>query len=253
MKLTFILVAFFINFLNPIFTKAEEVIDSSNNQIENKFEEETSFNQKSEYKKIHIVKVGDTITSISKLYSIEKDLIIKLNYLKDENYIFVGQNLIISENNQLAENNATQNIYHLVLKGENLTQISFKYGLDLKYLIEINNLKDQDSIKVGSKLFLGEKNKINQKISTKSKNEEVNKLLSEDNKTYGPITIKQNELKELSDRKILNALNQNEKKLFIALRCETKDLNVRIPGRKWRGWMPAKEEFEKNLLNDFCN
>ena len=253
MKLTFILFAFFFNFFNPIFVKTEEVIDSSNNQIENKFEVELSTNGKSDSKKIHIVKVGDTITSISKLYSIKKDLIIKLNDLKDENYIYVGQNLMISETDQIIKNHSTQDIYHIVQEGENLTEISIKYGLNLKYLIEINNLKDQDSIEVGSKLFLSKKNTINQKIFTPAENEVVNKLINEDYKKYGPITIEQNELKELSGRKILNALNQNKKKLIIALKCETKDLDVRIPGRKWRGWMPAKEEFEENLLNDFCN
>ena len=54
------------------------------------------------------------------------------------------------------------------------------------------------------------------------------------------------------DRKILNAVNQNNKNLILSVRCETKDLDVRILGRKWRGWQPAKEEFEKNLINDFC-
>ena len=122
----------------------------------------------------------------------------------------------------------------------------------MKNLIEINNLKDEDSIEVGSKLFLSEKNKINQRISTVANNDEVNKLTSEDNKTYGPITTEQNVLEDASNRKILNALNQKKKKIIIALRCETKDLDVRIPGRKWRGWMNAKEEFEINLLNDFC-
>ena len=252
MKLTFILFALFFNFFNPLFIKSEEIIDSSNNQIENTSEGEPFINQKSEVKKIHIVKVGDTITSISKLYSIEKDLIIKLNDLKDENYIYVGQNLKIYDTNQINEKSVNQNIYHIVQKGENLTEISAKYGLELKYLIEINNLKDQDSIEAESKLFLSKENIINQKISSIAKNEGVNKLISEDNKTYGPLTIEQNKLKELSDRKILNAFNQNKKKIFISLRCETKDLDVRIPGRKWRGWMPAKEEFEKNLLNDFC-
>ena len=252
MKLTFILFAFFFNFFNPLFIKGEEAIDSLNNQIENTIEGKPSIKNKSEVKKIHIVKVGDTITSISKLYSIEKDLIIKLNDLTDENYIYVGQNLKISDAIQKTENNANRNFYHLVLKGENLTEISVKYGLDLQYLIEINNLKDQDSIEVGSKIFLSEKDSNNQKISMAAKNEGVNKLLSEEIKLYGPITIEQNKLKELNDRKILNALNQKKKKIIIALRCETKDLDVRIPGRKWRGWMNAKEEFEINILNDFC-
>ena len=37
-----------------------------------------------------------------------------------------------------------------------------------------------------------------------------------------------------------------------ALDPETNELDVRIPGRKWMGSKPAKEEFEKNLINDFC-
>ena len=251
MKLTFILIAFFFNFFNPIFIKAETVIDSSNNQKEKMFEGDSSINENSYVKKIHIVKVGETITSISKLYSIEKDLIIKFNNLKNENYIYVGQNLKISDANQITENNPKQNIYHIVQKGENLTEISVKYGLNLKYLIEINNLRDQDSIEVGSKVFLSEKSD-NNKFSTVDINDGTNDLKIEDTKTYGLITIKQNKVEELNDRKILNALNQNKKKLIISLRCETKDLDVRIPGRKWRGWMPAEEEFEKNILNDFC-
>ena len=252
MKLTFILFSLFINFFNPLSIRGEEVIDSSNNQIGNNFKGEPSINQKSEVKEIHIVKPGDTITSISNLYSIEKDLIIKLNDLKDENYIYVGQNLKISDTNEITENNAKQNIYHLVLKGESLTDISVRYGIDLKYLIEINNLKDQDSIEVGSKLYLRDQNTINQNISAITKNDGINKLTNEDIKIYGPITIEPNKLKKSNNRIILNALNQKKKKIIISLKCETKDLDVRIPGRKWRGWKPAKEEFEKNLLNDFC-
>ena len=50
----------------------------------------------------------------------------------------------------------------------------------------------------------------------------------------------------------MNALNQNNKKVIISVECETRDLDVRIPGKKWRGWIPAKEKFEKDLINDFC-
>ena len=74
----------------------------------------------------------------------------------------------------------------------------------------------------------------------------------EENKTYGPLKTQQNELEEVNGRKIFNALNQNNKKVIISIKCDTKNLDVRIPGRKWRGWIPAKEEFEKNIINDFC-
>ena len=253
MKLTFVLFAFIINIFNINFIKAEEKIDSSNNQIENTIKVKSANNKKSDFKKIHIVQVGDTITSISNFYSIKKDFLIKLNNLKDENYIFVGQNLKVSDPSQESKNNNDENKnFHIVQKGESLTEISTKYRLNFQSLIEINNIKNPDSLKVGSKLFLRENNINNQKVTTSIKKEKITQLISKESKTYGPLTTQQTELKEVSGRKILNALNQNNKKVIISLKCETKDLDVRIPGRKWRGWVPAKEQFEKNLINDFC-
>ena len=248
MKFTFILLAFIFNFCNPNFIKAEEIIDSSNNQIENTTKVKSTNNEISDFKKIHIVQVGDTITSISNFYSIKKDLIIKLNNLTDENYIYVGQNLKISDPSQESKNNN----YHIVQKGESLTEISTKYGLNFKELIEINNLKNPDSLEVDSKLILRKNNINNQKVNTSIKEEKINQFISKKIKKYGPLTTQQTELEEESGRKILNASNQNNKKVIISIKCETKDLDVRIPGRKWRGWIPAKEEFEKNLINDFC-
>ena len=248
MKFTFILLAFIFNFFNPNFIKAEEIIDSSNNQIENTTKVKSTNNEISDFKKIHIVQVGDTITSISNFYSIKKDLIIKLNNLIDENYIYVGQNLKISDPSQESKNNN----YHIVQKGESLTEISTKYDLNFKELIEINNLSNPDSLEVGSKLILRKSNINNQKVNTSIKEEKINQFISKKIKKYGPLTTQQTELEEESGRKILNALNQNNKKVIISIKCETKDLDVRIPGRKWRGWIPAKEEFEKNLINDFC-
>ena len=251
MKLTFILFAFIINCLNPYFIKAEELSDSSNKQVEKNSQTESANNKISDYKKIHIVQVGDTITSISNFYSIKKDLIIKLNNLKDENYIYVGQNLRISNSIQEIQNNEFKKTYHTVLKGDSLIGISTKYDLNFRDLIEINNLKNPDSLEVGSKLFLRKKNINNQKV-TLNKEEGINQLISKENKTYGPLTTQQNHLEEVNGRKILNALNQNNQKVIISIKCETKNLNVRIPGRKWRGWIPAKEEFENNIINDFC-
>ena len=248
MKFTFILLAFIFNFFNPNFIKAEEIIDSSNNQIENTTKVKSTNNEISDFKKIHIVQVGDTITSISNFYSIKKDLIIKLNNLTDENYIYVGQNLKISDLSQESKNNN----YHIVQKGESLTEISTKYDLNFKELIEINNLKNPDSLEVDSKLILRKNNINNRKVNTSIKEEKINQFISKKIKKYGPLTTQQTKLEEESGRKILNALNQNNNKVIISIKCETKDLDVRIPGRKWRGWIPAKEEFEKYLINDFC-
>ena len=137
MKFAFLVIAILINFFNQSLIKSEEKIFSAKNKIENIARKESI----TEIKKIHIVKSGDTVSSISKFYSINKDLIIKLNNLKDENYIFVGQNLIISESTEnLTKQSDLINNYHIVQTGENLTEISNKYNLKVIDLLEINNL-----------------------------------------------------------------------------------------------------------------
>lgn len=253
MKLVFLVIAILINFFNHSLIKSEEKISSGNNNIENIAKKESINGEQTETKKIHIVKTGDTISNISKLYSINKNLIIKLNKLKDENYIYVGQNLIISESNVNSKKQSDLiNNYHIVQIGENLTEISNKYKLNLGYLIEINNLKNPDSVKVGQKLFLSKNKPITSENDQIIKNKKNNKLFELDKKIYGPIIIQNKSYEKIKGRKVLNVLNQENKKLILSINCNTNELDVRIPGRKWRGSEPPKEEFEKNLIKDFC-
>ena len=253
MKLVLLVIAILINFCNHELIKSEEKIGLGKNKIENTGKKELFTEEKNRIRKIHIVKIGDTISSISKLYSINKDLIIKLNNLKDENYVYVGQNLIVSESteNPLKQSDLINN-YHFVQIGENLTDISNKYKLNLGYLIEINNLRNPDSIKVGQKILLSNNNPISSENFKDIKNEKNNELLDLNKQTYGPIIIQSKSYENIKDKKVLNVLNQENKKLILSINCDLNALNVRIPGRKWRGEEPAKEEFEKNLVNDFC-
>ena len=253
MKFAFLVIAIFINFLNHSLIKSEEIF-SAKNKIENFAKNESINEEKTEIKKIHIVKSGDTLSSISKLYSINKDLIIKLNKLKDENYIFIGQNLIISESTEnLTKQSDLINNYHIVQTGENLTEISNKYDLKVIDLKEINNLKNPDSIKVGQKLIIRKKKTINSENHETTENKKNNDLLELDRKIYGPLIIQGKSYKDIKGRKVLNVLNQENKKLILSINCDTNELDVRIPGRKWMGSKPAKEEFENNLINDFCS
>ena len=252
MKFAFLVIAIFINFLNFSLIKSEEIF-SAKNKIENIARKESITQEKTEIKKIHIVKSGDTISSISKFYSINKDLIIKLNNLKDENYIFVGQNLIISESSEnLTKQSDLIKNYHIVQTGENLTDISNKYNLKVKELIEINNINNADSIKIGQKLTIRKKNAINSERYETTENKKNNDLIELDKKIYGPIIIQSKTYKDNKGKKVLNVLNQENKKLIISINCDKNELDVRIPGRTWMGSKPAKEEFENNLINDFC-
>ena len=252
MKLVFLVITILVNLFNHLSIKSEEKIDLETNKIENIAKKETINEDKNENKKIHIVKTGETLTSISKLYSINKDLIIKLNNLKDQNYIFIGQNLIISESNKNNLQQSDLNNYHIVQIGENLTEISNKYNLKIGYLLEINNLRNPDSIKVGEKILLSKNNPSNSANPQIINNKKNNELLELDKQIYGPIVVKSKSYENNKDRKVLNVLNQENQKLILSISCEKNELDVRIPGKKWMGAKPAKEEFEKDLLNDFC-
>ena len=253
MKLAFLVIAIFINFFNHSLIKSEEEIDLVKNKIENIARKESITEEKTAIRKIHIVKSGDTISSISKYYSVNKDLIIKLNNLKDKNYIFVGQNLIISESTENSKKQSDLiNNYHIVKAGETLTEISSKYKLNLKYLIEINNLNNPDSVNVGQKLLLSKNKPISSENYQIIKNKKNNEFLDLDKKIYGPITIQSKSYEKIKGRKVINVLNQENKKLILSINCDTNELDVRVPGRKWRGGEPPKEEFEKDIINDFC-
>ena len=198
---------------------------------------------------IHVVKKGDTLSSISKKYSIKKESIIKANKLLDENYIFIGQNLKIVEN-LISENN-NNTYFHEIQKGETLTEIANKYNLSLRKLVEINAIENQNILEVGTKL------KLTEEIST-NKDSPINEPLDEivrdkqiKNK-YGPLVIEYEKGNNKIRKKFLKATHKNGKKFILHLNCEKKEINVRGIGRKWKGWMTAREGFEEELLNDFC-
>ena len=252
MKLVFLVITILLNLFNQSSIKSEDKIELGTNKIENIAKKELIIADQTENQKIHIVKSGETLSSISKLYSINKDLIIKLNNLNDQNYIIIGQNLIISESNKNNISQSDLNNYHIVQIGENLTDISSKYNLKIEYLLEINNLKNPDSIKVGEKILLSKNNPSNSENPQIINNKKNNELLELDKQIYGPIVVKSKSYENNKDRKVLNVLNQENQKLILSINCEKNELDVRIPGKKWMGAKPAKEEFEKDLINDFC-
>jgi len=193
---------------------------------------------------IHVVKKGDTLSSISKKYSIKKETILKVNKLLDENYIFIGQNLKIVENLIPEKNNSAY--FHEVKKGENLTEIANKYNLSFSELVKINGIENQDILKVGTKL------KLKEKIFMQNESQDqigIDKI----NNKYGPLLIEYDKTNIKKRKKnFLKASHKNGKKFILHINCEKKEINVRGIGRKWKGWMSAREEFEVELLNDFC-
>ena len=81
MKLVFIVITILLNLFNQSSIKSEEKIDKGTYKIENIAKKDSINENKTENKKIHIVKSGETLSSISKLYSINKDFILSLIHI----------------------------------------------------------------------------------------------------------------------------------------------------------------------------
>ncbi|HET8860369.1 LysM peptidoglycan-binding domain-containing protein [Marivirga sp.] len=112
--------------------------------------------------KKHTVKAGETIYSISKLYNVSQDDIMKWNDLQSSN-LNIGQILWVSDpskfptnkkqNRELAKADNNEQIVHVVDLGETIYSISKQYEVTQSDIIELNGLKD-NNIAVGQKLII---------------------------------------------------------------------------------------------------
>jgi membrane-bound lytic murein transglycosylase D len=118
----------------------------------------------------HVVKKGDTLSSISHKYSISVIELRELNDLRKSAKLKKGQKLLVKS--------AGQKIY-TVKKGDNIWQIAKKYNIDAEELMKINEM-DSPYLKKGQKLYLEEDQSViaelqNNEILTKNMEEELKK------------------------------------------------------------------------------
>ena len=114
--------------------------------------------------KLHMVKQGETLFSISKKYKVSIDDLRRANQLLD-NSISVGKVIIIPKNSGTAKEEVVEKkteqakpspdnskaVYHIVKPGETLYRIHVNYKVPIATLRKLNHLKG-NSIKVGQKI-----------------------------------------------------------------------------------------------------
>ena len=123
----------------------------------------------------HLVKKGDTLSSISHKYSISVIELRELNELSKSAKLKNGQKLLVKS--------AGPKIY-TVKKGDNIWRIAKKYNIDAEELMEINEM-DSPSLKTGQKLYLEEDQSVinelqNNEILTKNMEEELKNIPKSD-------------------------------------------------------------------------
>ena len=123
----------------------------------------------------HIVKKGETLWTIARQYNLTMDSILTTNNITNPELISIGQQIkipsykdvtatpeknvtnqpVINENNSNNNINPPKNaepIIYTVKAGDNLWNISRKYGVSVEAIISVNNLKEKDLLSLGQKL-----------------------------------------------------------------------------------------------------
>ena len=93
------------------------------------------------------IKSGDNLSTLAKEHDSQTAELMMVNSLENANSIKIGQTLLIP-------NNSTIVLLHTISSGEALSKISSRYDSNLDLLIEINKIRNINTIKAGDFLYV---------------------------------------------------------------------------------------------------
>lgn len=104
---------------------------------------------------VHVVRRGETLTSVAHRYGIRVNDIAAWNDLRSRDLIYPGQKLIVSLDAKVtppAVASTGETFVHVVSSGENVSSIAKKYGASCDAVLSANGLGSRDRIYPGQKL-----------------------------------------------------------------------------------------------------
>ena len=108
---------------------------------------------------IYTVKRGDTLWGIAKSHGVTLQSVLEINIIKNPNLIYPGQIIRIpivgnEEINSESNSNINQRVTYTVKRGDCLWNIARYYGVTVKYLVNLNGIKNPRLIYPGQVLFI---------------------------------------------------------------------------------------------------
>lgn len=94
----------------------------------------------------YTVKWGDTLSRIAVRFDTTVANLASLNGLTNPDRILAGSTLCVKEQ--------PAGFFYTVKRGDTLTRLSVQYGWPVKYLVELNKIKDPNKIYIGQVLFI---------------------------------------------------------------------------------------------------
>ena len=102
-----------------------------------------------QYMTTYIVQNGDTLSSIAQKFDTTVQSIVSINNISNPNLIYTGEILKIRTSINTGSRGENFSSLYTVQKGDTLSSIAKKFGVDYKELIEKNNMTNPNLIYVG--------------------------------------------------------------------------------------------------------
>src|SRR5512139_1957039 len=102
----------------------------------------------------HTVKFGDTLNSISRLYSVSVQALMAANNIYNPNLIYAGQTLCIPGSAHVPPPPPPCGTYYTVQWGDTLSSIAARYGTTVQAIMYANNIMNPNYIYAGMILYI---------------------------------------------------------------------------------------------------
>ena len=97
----------------------------------------------------YTVERGNTLSQIAESYNVTVAHIVELNNIQNPNLIFPGEKLRITESDSQTLNPVLQNNFYTVQRGDTLSGIALRYGVTVRYLVNLNGIRNPNLIYPG--------------------------------------------------------------------------------------------------------
>jgi LysM repeat protein len=108
---------------------------------------------------VHVVQRGETLSSIALRYGTSVSALVQANGLRNANFIYVGQRLVISGGgggggSRGGGSAPSGGTVHVVQRGQTLASIALRYGTTVAAIATANGLRNPNLIYVGQRLVI---------------------------------------------------------------------------------------------------
>jgi LysM repeat protein len=100
---------------------------------------------------VYVVRHGDTLSSIAYRHGVSMWAIVQANGLRNPNYIYVGQRLVIPGGGYHPAPGGT---YYTVRRGDTLAGIAWRFGVNMWAIAHANGIANPNRIYVGQVLWI---------------------------------------------------------------------------------------------------